>query len=297
VSGSQVLWVIIGVILFFVIIRWGIRVVREYWRLVIFRLGKCIGKKGPGIVFLIPFIDIPVRVDLREQFLEIPNQICITKDNAPISIDFLIYAKVVDPVLTVIKIQTFLSAVQGLATTTLRAVVGDISLDDVLAKREVINEIMAAKLDQVTAGWGVKVTRVELREIAPPKEVSDAMIKQMAAERQRRATVTEAEGKKAAAIAVAEGDKQAAILKAEGEKQARILVAEGFSWALDKIFSIAKTVDDKTMTLQYFDALKALGSSPATKFIFPLEFTQLIKPILGNLQGAMVPKEPPIKEK
>ncbi len=286
-SGMQILWIVLGVLLFFIIVRWGIRIVREYQRLVIFRLGKCIGAKGPGIVFLIPFIDIPVRVDLREQYLEIPNQICITKDNAPISIDFLIYAKVVEPVLSVIKVQTFLGAVQGLATTTLRAVVGDIVLDDVLAKREEINEILAAKLDQVTAGWGVKVTRVELREIAPPKEVSEAMIKQMSAERQRRATVTEAEGKKAAAIAVAEGEKQAAILKAEGERQARILVAEGFSLALEKIFAVAKDVDNKTMTLQYFEALKALGASPATKYIFPMEFTNLLKPILGNIQGAV----------
>lgn len=295
-SGAQIFWIILGVLLFFVIIRWGIRIVREYQRLVIFRLGKCIGQKGPGIVFLIPFIDIPVRVDLREQYLEIPNQICITKDNAPISIDFLIYAKVVEPVLSVIKVQTFLGAVQGLATTTLRAVVGDIVLDDVLAKREEINEILAAKLDQVTAGWGVKVTRVELREIAPPKEVSEAMIKQMSAERQRRATVTEAEGKKAAAIAVAEGEKQAAILKAEGERQARILMAEGFSLALEKIFAVAKGVDDKTMTLQYFEALKALGASPSTKYIFPLEFTQLLKPILGNIQGAVSESFTPKKE-
>ncbi|MCR4433642.1 MAG: SPFH/Band 7/PHB domain protein [Caldiserica bacterium] len=295
-SGTQVLWIIIGVLLFFVIVRWGIRIVREYQRLVIFRVGKCIGQKGPGIVFLIPFIDLPVRVDLREQYLEIPNQICITKDNAPISIDFLIYAKVVDPVLSVIKVQTFLGAVQGLATTTLRAVVGDISLDDVLAKREEINEILAAKLDQVTAGWGVKVTRVELREIAPPKEVSEAMIKQMSAERQRRATVTEAEGKKAAAITVAEGEKQAAILKAEGERQARILMAEGFSLALEKIFSVAKGIDDKTMTLQYFEALKALGASPSTKYIFPLEFTQLLKPIFGNIQGAVAETPPPEKK-
>jgi regulator of protease activity HflC (stomatin/prohibitin superfamily) len=293
VSGLQILWIILGVLLFFIIIRWGIRIVREYQRLVIFRLGKCIGAKGPGIVFLIPFIDIPVRVDLREQYLEIPNQICITKDNAPISIDFLIYAKVVEPVLSVIKVQTFLGAVQGLATTTLRAVVGDIVLDDVLAKREEINEILAAKLDQVTAGWGVKVTRVELREIAPPKEVSEAMIKQMSAERQRRATVTEAEGKKAAAIAVAEGEKQAAILKAEGERQARILVAEGFSLALEKIFAVAKEVDNKTMTLQYFEALKALGASPSTKYIFPMEFTNLLKPIIGNIQGAVSESPPP----
>ncbi len=285
-EGITIFWIVLAVLLFFIIIRWGIRIVREYQRLVVFRLGKCIGQKGPGIVFLIPFIDVPVRVDLREQYLEIPHQTCITKDNAPISIDFLIYSKVVDPTLSVIKVQTFLGAVQGLATTSLRAVVGDISLDDVLAKRDHINEILATKLDMVTEGWGVKVTRVEIREIVPPKDVSEAMIRQMSAERTRRALVTEAEGKKAAAITVAEGEKQAAILKAEGEKQSRILVAEGFSLALDKIFEIAQKVDTNTMTLQYLEALKALGASPSTKYIFPLEFTKLVSPILRNVEGS-----------
>ena len=285
-EGITIFWIILAILLALIIIRWGIRIVREYQRLVVFRLGKCIGQKGPGIVFLIPFIDIPVRVDLREQFLEIPHQTCITKDNAPISIDFLIYSKVMDPTLSVIKVQTFLGAVQGLATTSLRAVVGDISLDDVLAKRDHINEILATKLDMVTEGWGVKVTRVEIREIVPPKDVSEAMIRQMSAERTRRALVTEAEGKKAAAITVAEGEKQAAILKAEGERQSRILVAEGFSLALDKIFEIALKVDSNTMTLQYLEALKTLGASPSTKYIFPLEFTKLAGPILRNVEGS-----------
>jgi regulator of protease activity HflC (stomatin/prohibitin superfamily) len=278
--------IIAAILLVLGLIRYGIRIVREYQRLVIFRLGKSIGQKGPGIVFLIPFIDIPVRVDLREQYLEIPHQTCITKDNAPISIDFLIYSKVVDPVLSVIKVQYFQGAVQGLSTTSLRAVVGDIVLDDVLAKRDRINEVLATKLDEVTEGWGVKVTRVEIREIVPPKDVSEAMIRQMSAERTRRALVTEAEGKKAAAITVAEGEKQSAILRAEGERQSRVLTAEGFSLALDTIFGVAQKVDNKTMTLQYLEALKAMGASPATKYIFPLEFTQLFQPMLKNITGA-----------
>jgi len=277
---------IAAILLVLGLIRYGIRIVREYQRLVIFRLGKSIGQKGPGIVFLIPFMDIPVRVDLREQYLEIPHQTCITKDNAPISIDFLIYSKVVDPVLSVIKVQYFQGAVQGLSTTSLRAVVGDIVLDDVLAKRDRINEVLATKLDEVTEGWGVKVTRVEIREIVPPKDVSEAMIRQMSAERTRRALVTEAEGKKAAAITVAEGEKQSAILRAEGERQSRVLTAQGFSLALETIFGVAQKVDNKTMTLQYLEALKAIGASPATKYIFPLEFTQMLQPMLKNITGA-----------
>jgi regulator of protease activity HflC (stomatin/prohibitin superfamily) len=219
-------------------------------------------------------------VDLREVFLEIPAQTCITKDNAPISIDFLIYWKVFDPQLSVIQVGNFAGAAQGIATTGLRAVIGDIILDDVLAKRDQINQVLRAKLDEVTERWGVKVTTVEIREITPPKDVQDAMTRQMSAERSRRALVTEADGKKQAAITIAEGEKQAAILKAEGDRQAAILRAEGFSLALDRIFSIAKTVDTNTMSLQYLEALKALGAGPATKFIFPMEFTRLLQPFL-----------------
>ena len=257
----------------------AIKVVREYQRLVVFRLGRSIGRKGPGLVWLIPVVDKAVWVDLREFFLEIPSQTCITKDNAPINIDFLIYFKVFDPELSVIQVANFAGAAQGIATTTLRAVVGDISLDDVLAKREQINQVLRAKMDEVTERWGVKVTTVEIREILPPREVQEAMTRQMSAERSRRAVVTEALGKREAAVTVAEGEKQAAILKAEGDRQAAILRAEGFSLALDKIFSVAKNIDSKTMTLQYLEALKALGVGASTKFIFPLEFTRLIQPL------------------
>ncbi|TMJ10566.1 MAG: SPFH/Band 7/PHB domain protein, partial [Bacillati bacterium ANGP1] len=222
----------------------------------------------------------------REFFLEIPSQTCITKDNAPINIDFLIYFKVFDPDLSVIQVTDFAGAARGIATTTLRAVVGDISLDDVLAKREQINQVLRTKLDEVTERWGVKVTTVEIREILPPREVQEAMTRQMSAERSRRAVVTEALGNREAAVTVAEGQKQAAILKAEGDRQAAILRAEGFSLALDKIFSVAKNIDSKTLTLQYLEALKALGEGAATKFIFPLEFTKLLQPITDFAKDA-----------
>src|SRR6185369_14503248 len=203
------------------------RIIREYQRLMMFRMGRALGAKGPGLVFLIPFIDKGVLVDLRELYLEIPHQTAITEDNAPISIDFIVFYRVIDAVMSVIEVGNFAGAAQNIASTTLRSVVGDMALDDVLAKREAMNEILRTKLDETTERWGVKVTNVEIREIIPPPQVQDAMTRQMSAERTRRAVVTEAEGAKQAAVTVAEGNKAAAVLNAEGQKQAAILNAEG----------------------------------------------------------------------
>jgi regulator of protease activity HflC (stomatin/prohibitin superfamily) len=264
----------------------AIRIVREYERIVVFRLGKSIGARGPGLVLLIPIADVPVKVDLREQYQEIPHQTCITKDNVTISVDFLIYFKVLDAVSSVVQVGNFAGASQGIATTTLRAVIGDILLDDVLAQREHINQVLRTKLDEVTERWGVKVTAVEIREILPPRDIQEAMTRQMSAERTRRAVVTEADGKKQAAITVAEGDKQAVILRAEGDRQARVLQAEGFALALQTIFNVARGIDPKTLSLQYLDTLKQLGASPSTKFIFPMEFASLLRPLVGYVENA-----------
>src|SRR2546423_2023000 len=163
-----------------------LKVVKEYERIVNFRLGKAQAEKGPGIVVVIPGIDKPVRVDLRERFLTIPHQTCITKDNAPVDVDFIVYFKVASAADSVIRVNNFEGAAMGIATTTLRAVIGDIILDEVLSKREEINAVLRTKLDEVTTRWGVKVTNVEIREILPPKNVTDAMILQMSAERSRR---------------------------------------------------------------------------------------------------------------
>jgi regulator of protease activity HflC (stomatin/prohibitin superfamily) len=271
----------------------AVRVVTEYQRLVVFRLGRCIGNRGPGIVFLIPVVDRAVKVDLREQVREIPHQTSITKDNAPISIDFLWYYKVLDPMESVLQVGNFDAAAQGMATTTLRAVIGSMMLDDVLSEREHINNMLRVRLDEVTERWGVKVTNVEIREIIPPRDVQDAMNRQMSAERIRRAVVTEsngtreaavnvADGEKQAAILRAEGEKQSAILRAEGERQAQILRAEGFSNALAQINAIAQTADQRTMTLQYFQTLRELGATPATKYIFPMEFTSLLESFIAG---------------
>ena len=260
--------------------RVSLRIVNEYQRVVVFRLGRCIGARGPGPIWLVPFIDRGTIVDLRELYIEIPHQTCITKDNAPIGIDFLIFFKVVDPVLSVVQVRNFAGAAQGVATTTLRAVIGDIVLDDVLAKREEINERLRLKLDEVTERWGVRVTTVEIREIVPPREIQAAMNRQMSAERTRRAAVTESEGQQRAAILVAEGEKQAAILRAEGDRESARLRAEGYAVALTNVFDVAQGVDTKTMSLQYLDALRAIGGGPATKWIVPAELAEMIGPLL-----------------
>lgn len=248
-----------------------LRVVDEYRRLVIFRLGRSIGERGPGIVFLVPFLDNATTVDLREQYIEVPHQTCITRDNAPIDIDFLIYTKVVNAVLTVVQVRNFAGAAQGLATTTLRAVIGDISLDDVLAKREEINERLRVKLDEATERWGVQVTSVEIREIVPPTEITAAMNRQMTAERQRRAQVLEAEGQQQAAILVAEGEKEAAILRASGDRESATLRAEGFATALQTLYGAARHADSTTIGVQYLEALRTVANGPAKKWVIPTD--------------------------
>jgi len=255
----------------------SVRIVQQYEKMVVFRLGKTNESlvRDPGLRFLIPIIDRPMKVDMREQFIEVPSQTTITEDNAPISVDFLIYWRIVDPLRSLVNVANFAGALQGVATTTLRAVIGDIMLDEVLSKREQINEVLRTKLDEVTERWGGKVTTVEIREITPPRDVQDAMNRQLSAERTRRAVITESEGARQSAINVAEGQKQSEILKAEGDRQAAILRAEGFSEALERIYAAASGIDEKTMALQYLEALKALGASPSTKYVIPTEFTHL----------------------
>ena len=268
-----------------------INFVRDYERLARFRFGRFQGMLGPGIVIAVPIVHQVVRVDTRTEVLDIPRQTSITKDNASIDIDFLVYMRVDinQAEKAVLEVEDYETAVVGLATTTLRAVIGDIILDDVLSQRERINELIRARLDQETARWGIKVTNVEIRELIPPRDILEAMQRQMSAERVRRAVVLEAEGARQANITVAEGEKQAAILRAEGERQAAILRAEGFSEALTRIFSAAKEVDEKTMSLQYLEALKKLGESPSSKFVFPLEFTRLLEGLGARPAGEAGP--------
>jgi regulator of protease activity HflC (stomatin/prohibitin superfamily) len=276
-------------ILLLLLLYLSVRVVQQYEKMVVFRLGKTSEAlvRSPGLRFLIPIIDRPVKVDVREQFIEVPSQTTITKDNAPINVDFLIYWRISDPLKSVVNVANFSGALQGVATTTLRAVIGDILLDEVLSRREQINEVLRVKLDEVTERWGGKVTTVEIREITPPRDVQDAMNRQLSAERTRRAVITESEGKRQSEINIAEGSKQAAILEAEGTRQAQILNAEGFSQALERIYAAASGIDQKTMLLQYLEALKALGASPSTTVVIPTEFTRFLEPLARTIGAGL----------
>jgi regulator of protease activity HflC (stomatin/prohibitin superfamily) len=264
----------------------AVRIVREYQRIILFRLGRAVGTRGPGLVFINPLTDRTSLVDLREQFLEIPHQTAITKDNASISIDFIIFYKVVDPEMSVLRVQNFANAASNVAATTLRSVVGDMHLDDVLSKREEMNAALRLRLDEVTERWGVKVTTVEVREVNPPPGVLDAMTRQMSAERTRRAAVTEAEGQKQAAITLAEGTKQAAILQAEGDRAAAVLRAEGLSGGVERILGVASRMDPTAMQLQYLETLKQIGSGPSTKIVLPMELGVLVSGLRGIAEAA-----------
>ena len=278
-----------------------LKVIRQYERLAVFTLGKFnmeTGVRGPGLQILIWPFQTGERIDLREEVINIPRQTNITRDNAPIDIDFLVYLRPIEAEAqkVVLEVVNYHQAVIGMATTILRAVIGEMNVDDVLSQRERINQELRIKLDDTTGRWGIKVSAVEIKEIEPAPQIQEAMNRQMSAERIRRADVTEAEGKRQASITIAEGDKQAEILRAEGNRQAEILTAEGdqqaavlraegFSTALDRIHQIASEVDTNTISLQYFETLKEMGKGSATKFVFPMEFTNLLGPFAAMLSA------------
>ena len=272
----------------------GLIVVRQYQRLVVLKFGRYVGMKGPGLRFLVPVMYSGTKVDLRERVARVPTQKYITADNVVVDMDFVIYYRVMEDIAdrAVLAVQNFELAVVNLAFATLRAVIGATTLASALAERERIRDAMQVRMDDVTDRWGVKVAQVEINEIDPPPGVKQAMEREKSAaaiktaeitesEGTRQAQINRAEGEKQAAILQAEGNRQAAILDAEGEQQAQVLRAQGFSTALEKIYQVANTVDAKTMSLQYFETLKSLGASPATKFIFPMEFTSMLAPFLG----------------
>ncbi|MSQ07162.1 MAG: SPFH/Band 7/PHB domain protein [Dehalococcoidia bacterium] len=279
-------------------------IVQQYQRMVVQRLGTFVENRRPGFHFLMPFVYNGTRVDIRERVTRVPTQSYITADNVVVGIDFVIYFRVVEEIVerAVLSVQNFEVAVVNLAVATLRSVIGATTLAAALAERERIRDSLQIRLDEVTGRWGVKISQVEINEIEPPAGVKQAMEREKSAaaiktaeitesEGQRQAQINRAEGEKQSAILNAEGNRQAAILNAEGDRQATILRAEGFSTALERIYQIANTVDAKTMSLQYFETLKALGASPATKFIFPMEFTSMLAPFLGMGNTSQQPGE------
>ena len=273
----------------------GIVIVKQFERLVVLRWGQLDKVAGPGFRFLMPIIYSGRSVDLREQVDRVPTQKYITRDNVVIDMDFVIYYRVLaeQAEKSVLEVVDYRVAVRSQSVADLRSIIGNIVLADALAERERIQNELQVALDQNTGRWGVKVQGVAINEIDPPANVKTAMEREKSAaaiktaditesEGQRQAAINRAEGEKQAAILQAEGQRQSEILEAEGDRQAAILRAEGFSTGLDRIYQVANTVDNKTMSLEYFETLKELGKSPATKFIFPMEFTSMLQPFLGS---------------
>ena len=274
----------------------GIVIVQQQERMVVQRFGRFDRVVGPGFRFLIPIVFNGTKVGIWERTQRVPTQKYITTDNVVVDMDFVIYYQVLpdedNPRRAVLDVQDFEVAVVNLAVAELRSIIGNITLADALAERERIQSQLQMALDENTGRWGVKVRNVAINEIDPPPGVKQAMEREKSAaaiktaeitesEGQRQAQINRAEGEKQSAILQAEGNRQAAILEAEGDQQATVLRAQGFSTALERIYNVANNVDAKTMSLQYFDTLKSLGSSPSTKFIFPMEFTSMLSPFLG----------------
>ena len=275
-----------------------ISIVKQYERGVIFRLGKYIGTRDPGLVILIPFIDRGVKVDMREFVLDEPPQTSITKDNALVDIDFVVYMQVVDAEAAVINIQSYVFAVRNLATTSLRAVIGEMDVEEVLSKREEINHRLQVKMSEEVVRWGVQVNAVEIRGMEPQHDIQEAMTRLLTADRTKRSQITESEGERQASINVAEGTKQASILeaegaressilRAEGTRQAQILEAEGFSIGLQRIYETAQGVDSNTMGLQYLEMMKRLGEGESTKWIIPMDLASMAGTLTGALSGVV----------
>jgi len=269
----------------------GIVVVKEWEKMVVLRWGQHIGNRDRGLHFLVPFVFDGRIVDLREQVEPVPTQKYITKDNVVIDMDFVLYYRVLPEQAdkSIIGVTDHRLAVRNQAVADLRSIVGTITLAEALSERERIQSQLQAVLDENTGRWGVKVQGVAVNEIDPPAGVKQAMEREKSAAAIKTADITESEGARQSQINRAEGEKQAAILKAEGEReaeilsaegdqQAAILRAEGFSTALDRIDSVAQNVAANTLSLQYFETLKELGASSSTKFIFPMEFTNLLTP-------------------
>ena len=269
------------------------RIVAQYEKMVVLRFGKFSSTRKPGIRVVIPFIDQPIKTDLREQVYRVPTQKYITKDSVVVDMDFVIYYRVVsdDDMVkkAVLEIEDYRAATINLAFATLRAVIGSTTLAQALSEREMLRDQLQNRLDEVTVRWGVKVSNVEINEINPPQTVKDAMDQEKSAASIKTAQITEsegarqsqinrAEGEKQAAILSAEGKRQSEILQAEGDQQATVLRAQGYSEALHRIHAIAKDIDTKTLSLQYFDTLQKMGDGASTKFVLPMEFTQLLKP-------------------
>ncbi|MCD6524579.1 MAG: SPFH/Band 7/PHB domain protein [Thermococcus sp.] len=290
-SFAVVALVVIGGFLLLLLLL-GVKVIRPYEKGLVERLGKFNRILDPGIHFIIPFMERVKKVDMREHVIDVPPQEVICKDNVVVTVDAVVYYQIIDPVKAAYNVSNFLMAIIKLAQTNLRAIIGEMELDETLSGRDIINARLREELDKITDRWGVKITRVEIQRIDPPKDIQEAMAKQMTAEREKRAMILIAEGKKESAIREAEGQKQAAILKAEGEKQRQILIAEGQAQAIKKVLEALKMADEKYLTLQYIEKLPDLAKYG--NLIVPYDTEALIGllRILQKVKDTPLPKPP-----
>ncbi len=284
--------VILGVFLLLMLVL-SVKVIRPYQKGLVERLGKFNRILEPGIHFIIPFMERVRIIDMREHVIDIPPQEVICKDNVVVTVDAVVYYQILDPVKAAYNVSDFLLAIIKLAQTNLRAIIGEMELDETLSGRDIINARLREELDKITDRWGVKITRVEIQRIDPPRDIQEAMAKQMTAEREKRAMILIAEGKKESAIKQAEGEKQARILRAEGIKQEQILIAEGQAEAIKKVLEALKLADEKYLTLQYIEKLPELAKYG--NLIVPYDTEALIG-LLRILQKVSKTKLPTPKE-
>ncbi|MCH3978622.1 MAG: SPFH/Band 7/PHB domain protein [Candidatus Methanomethylophilus sp.] len=275
----------------------GVKIVQPYEQAIYMRLGKFVRVLNQGLNFVCPLINQVVKLDLRTEVLDVPKQEVITKDNSPVSVDAIIYIKVIDPEKAFFEVTDYHIATVNLAQTTLRSVIGQMELDEILSNRESINVQLRDTLDEATDKWGVRVENVEIKEVDPAAKVKDSMEEQTSAERKRRAAILEADGQKRAAILEAEGKKKSKILEAEGTRQSMILEAEGRRTATIleaqgeaqklRIMSVgAAAMDSKALSVLSMDTLKAVGEGQSSKFFFPMELTRLVEGISDYMGSA-----------
>jgi regulator of protease activity HflC (stomatin/prohibitin superfamily) len=297
--------VTVSIILLFVVLLIGvsgIRIIQPYEQGLLIVLGRFRRRLNPGFNMVVPLVSQVVRLDLRTQVLDVPRQEVITRDNSPTQVDAVIYLRIIDPDKAYFQVANFRLATVALAQTTLRSVIGDMELDEVLYNRAGINGRLRDILDEATDNWGVRIEAVEIREVDPVGPVKAAMEEQTSAERQRRAAILRADGEKRSKILVAEGDKRSRILQAEGVRQAQVVEAEGQRLAKIltaqgeaqslRILSLgAATLDQKAIAIRSLDALEALGRGPATKIILPFEITRVVQGAAKYFGAAVEGKE------
>ncbi|MHB9107294.1 MAG: SPFH domain-containing protein [Armatimonadota bacterium] len=274
---------VIGAMLLFMIVAKSVKIVRPWEKGLIERLGKYQRTVDSGMTVIVPFIDSLLKVDIREQVVDVPPQGVITKDNVVVEVDAVVYYEVTDPVKVTYNISDFYTAATKLAQTNLRNLIGDLALDESLTSRELINTKLREILDDATDKWGTKVTRVELQRIEPPKDVTDSMHRQMKAERERRAMILEAEGHKQSAILKAEGDAEAIKKVADADRYQKLTVAKGEAEAIETVYGAihnGKPTND-LIAIKYLEALAKIADGQATKVFLPLETSG----VLGSIAG------------